>query len=100
MVASPGAWSSPGGGSPASARSRSPSNVGSPNRNGSDGGGGDPSCRVSVAVRIRPLLGQELSDGSVECITTDECDRKQVRELGLGWDGEAALCVCRGDWCA
>lgn len=57
-------------------RSRSPS-VGSPN--GGAGGGGDPSCRVSVAVRIRPLLGQELVDGLTECIVADAYDRKQVR---------------------
>lgn len=77
MVASPGA-SSPGGGTPVISRSRSPSSVGSPNGGAGSGGGGDPSCRVSVAVRIRPLLGQELSDGSTECIAVDEYDRKQV----------------------
>lgn len=66
-------------------RSRSPS-IDSPN--GGAGGGGDPSCRVSVAVRIRPLLGQELVDGSTECIVADAYDRKQVRLVAR------AVCRC------
>jgi hypothetical protein len=79
MVASPGSASSSPVSTPVSAgsRSRSPS-VSSPN-GGGGGGGGDPSCRVSVAVRIRPLLGQELAQGSTECIVAEGFDRKQVR---------------------
>lgn len=41
-------------------------------------GGGDGLSRVSVAVRIRPLLGQELSESSGECIHVCAEDRKQV----------------------
>ena len=78
MVASPGATSSPGCSTPMSASSRSPSVTCSPN-------GGDPSCRVSVAVRIRPLLGQELAQGSAECIAVDGYDGKQVgKGRGIG----------------
>ena len=50
---------------------------------GVDTPGGSPAdghgSRVSVAVRVRPLIGQELSERCNECINACDADPKQVR---------------------
>jgi hypothetical protein len=47
----------------------------------------DRSRRVSVAVRVRPLIGQELSERCNECISACPDDRKQVSKAGFGGSG-------------
>lgn len=51
-------------------------------------GDNDRSRRVSVAVRVRPLIGQELSERCNECISACQEDRKQVRKAGFGGLGD------------
>jgi len=53
-------------------------------------GGSDRRSRVSVAVRVRPLIGQELSERCNECISACQEDRKQVRKAGCGGLGGGA----------